>query len=536
MAAAIPGRRTAATTSSRRGRTIRSAIGPAKCFMCAISTAASSVDADGAADPPRNRALHRRVTAAATAGSRSWPTASRSSCCSTCRWAIRSRSPGSRSATSRTARAGSRSRPMSNGCSASRAARRRPTVVTERDAATGAIFARNPWNMHHGARVAFADLGGRQTGWTADRSEFIGRNCTADNPAALSGAIPLSQRVGAGLDPCAALQTDDRARAAAPRPRSSSFSARPTMPPQARALIERYRAADLDAVHREVVAFWDETLGAVQVKTPDRVDGHSAQRLAALPDAGLPLLGARRPSIRQAAPTASATSSRTSCRLMVARPELARAHILRAAARQFVEGDVQHWWFPPAGQGVRTRISDDRAWLATRRGALRRDHRRCGDPRRERALPRRPGAAAGRARSLFPARARPTRRASLFEHCARGLDLSLAAGAHGLPLMGTGDWNDGMNRVGEEGRGESVWLGWFLHAALDGLRADRARPAARPRGRRPGRRMPRRLQRRSIARAGTATGIAAAISTTARRSARPPATNAASIPSRNPGR
>ena len=126
-----------------------------------------------------------------------------------------------------------------------------PTIVTERDAATGAIFARNPWNMHHGTRVAFADLGGRQTAWTADRGEFIGRNCTIDNPAALSAAIPLSQRVGAGLDPCAALQTTiELERGAATE--VVFFLGQAGDAAEAQALIERYRAADLDAVHREV--------------------------------------------------------------------------------------------------------------------------------------------------------------------------------------------------------------------------------------------------------------------------------------------
>jgi cyclic beta-1,2-glucan synthetase len=151
--------------------------------------------------------------------------------------------------------------------------------------------------------------------------------------------------------------------------------------------------------------------------------------------------------------------------LMVTRPALAREHILRAAARQFVEGDFQHWWFQPAGQGVRTRISDDRAWLATVAAHY---VETTGDAA---ILDERLSFLDGRAlkpgeHDLYFQPSQADETASLYEHCARGLDLSLGTGAHGLPLMGTGDWNDGMNRVGEAGKGESVWLGWFFHAAL----------------------------------------------------------------------
>ena len=338
-----------------------------------------------------------------------------------------------------------------------------PTVVTEHDAATGAIFARNPWNMHHGGRVAFADLGGRQTAWTADRGEFIGRNCTIDNPAALSAAIPLSQRVGAGLDPCAALQTTVELE----RDGTTEvvfFLGQAGDAAEARALIERYRAADLDAVHREVTGYWEETLGAVQVKTPDRamdilLNGPLLYQTLAC------RYWARSAFYQASGAYGFRDQLQDVMSLAVARPELAREHILRAAARQFVEGDFQHWWFPPAGQGVRTRISDDRAWLATVAAHY---IETTGDAAiLDEKVPFLDGPALKPGEhDLYFQPSQADEAATLYEHCARGLDLSLETGVHGLPLMGTGDWNDGMNRVGEAGHGESVWLGWFFHGAL----------------------------------------------------------------------
>jgi len=338
-----------------------------------------------------------------------------------------------------------------------------PFVTTEIDPDTGAMFARNPWHAAFGLRVAFADLAGRQTDWTGDRREFIGRNRTLENPAALASGLPLSNAVGAGLDPCAALRTtivlppDGRIEIV-------SFLGQAGSAEDARALIARYRTEDLDAVRSAVGRYWDDALGAVQVKTPDRsmdimLNGWLLYQTLAC------RVWARSAFYQASGAYGFRDQLQDGLALVAVRPAMTRAHLLRAASRQFVEGDVQHWWLPHSGQGVRTRISDDRAWLAY---TVAHYVRATGDGGAlDEVVPFLEGQLLGEGEhdSFF----HPTvsdEVGTLFEHCARGLDASLAVGVHGLPLIGTGDWNDGMNRVGEHGRGESVWLGWLLYAAL----------------------------------------------------------------------
>jgi cyclic beta-1,2-glucan synthetase len=325
------------------------------------------------------------------------------------------------------------------------------------------MFARNPWNTTFGARVAFADLGGRQSAWTGDRREFVGRNGTLDNPAGLAGDAGLSGRVGAGLDPCGALQA-----AVEVKPGGAAelvfFLGEAATAADARSLIERYRAADLDAVLREVLAYWDDVFGTVQVKTPDRSMDIMLNRWLLYQTLAC-RMWARSAFYQASGAYGFRDQLQDAMALALSRPAMTREHLLRAAARQFVEGDVQHWWLPPSGQGVRTRISDDRIWLAY---AAAHYVETTGDIE---VLDEPVAFLEGQA--LLPgehdAYFRPMladESASLFEHCARGLDHALGVGEHGLPLIGTGDWNDGMNRVGEKGKGESVWLGWFLHATL----------------------------------------------------------------------
>jgi cyclic beta-1,2-glucan synthetase len=338
-----------------------------------------------------------------------------------------------------------------------------PFVCTEINPATGAIFAQNPVNDQFGGRIAFLDLAGKQMNWTGDRMEFVGRDGSLDRPLALSLPQPLSNKVGAGLDPCGALQVPVRLGAAGGE-EIVVFLGDAATKPEAEALIAKYRKADLDKVFASVAAQWDEVCGTVQVKTPDRALDVMMNRW--LPYQTLACRVWARTGFYQASGAYGFRDQlQDTMALCLTRPDLSRAHLLRAAGRQFREGDVQHWWLPESGRGIRTRISDDRVWLAY---AVAHYIKITGDLAvLDEQVPWLEGPVLrdGEHDAFFEPRVSDDR-ASLFDHCALALDKSLTAGAHGLPLMGTGDWNDGMDRVGEGGKGESVWLGWITYAAL----------------------------------------------------------------------
>jgi cyclic beta-1,2-glucan synthetase len=335
-----------------------------------------------------------------------------------------------------------------------------PFVVTSVDAATGALFARNPWGAAFAGRVAFADLGGRQTSWTGDRTEFLGRHGGPSAPAALFRSGRLSGAVGAGRDPCAALSTI--VSLAAHESVEIVWSiGQCASDDEARALVRRYRAADLDAALAHVTDRWNALLGAVQVRTPDRAMDVMLNGWLLYQALGC-RIWARSGFYQASGAYGFRDQMQDGMALSLAYPAETRRHLLRAAGRQFPEGDVQHWWLPHSGQGVRTRISDDRVWLAYATATY---VTATGDAAlldEETPFLEGPQLKAGEHDAFFlPMES--AERASVFEHCARGLDQCVGlTGAHGLPLMGTGDWNDGMNRVGEGGHGESVWLGWLF--------------------------------------------------------------------------
>jgi cyclic beta-1,2-glucan synthetase len=340
-----------------------------------------------------------------------------------------------------------------------------PFILTEIDRTTGAMFVRNPWKIAFPGRVAFADLRGRQSNWTADRTEFLGRNGNTAAPAALRGKISLSGATGASLDPCAALQSVIELDAGETT-EIVSFIGQCGSASDAQALITRYREADLDAVFEEVIGYWETLLGTIQVRTPDRamdimLNGWLLYQTLAC------RIWARSGFYQASGAFGFRDQLQDRMALTFAEPEETRRHLLRAAARQFVQGDVQHWWLPHSGQGVRTRISDDRVWLAFATAtyiAASND-----DTILDETVPFLEGPAlrSGEHEVFFqPMIADES--GSMFEHCARGLDQCIElTGEHGLPLIGTGDWNDGMSRVGEGGKGESVWLGWLLLRTID---------------------------------------------------------------------
>jgi cyclic beta-1,2-glucan synthetase len=338
-----------------------------------------------------------------------------------------------------------------------------PYIVTEVDPTTKAVLARSMWGGEFGGRVAFADLGGLQNSFTCDRTEFLGRNGLPDAPAAMQTGHRLSGHSGAALDPCAALRTTIEIRP------GGSIDVRFLLgqtesKEESVKLLNRYRSVDLNRSFKDVQNHWDEVLGTVEVKTPEPSMDIMLNRWLLYQTLSC-RIWARAAFYQLSGAYGFRDQLQDVMALTVSKRTIIREHLLRAAGRQFAEGDVQHWWHPPSGRGVRTRISDDLLWLpyTVIQFLETTDDRAILDE----TVPFLEGEplSVHQNESYFEPRVSENR-VTLYEHCARALDRSLAVGEHGLPLIGTGDWNDGFNRVGEGGKGESIWLGWFLHTVL----------------------------------------------------------------------
>jgi N,N'-diacetylchitobiose phosphorylase len=367
------------------------------------------------------------------------------------------------------------------------------SIETRWDAAAHAIFATNPNRDEFSGRVAFAaavtsperdrilpsptlfvgegsGMGGGggahlTLSFTTDRTAFLGRYGSAASPEALRTAEPLDGAAGAGLDPCAAFKV--------------TFSIQPGKTAEvafllgeaedeadARAIIARYRWEDaVDVALEEVRAFWIDLVTAVQVQTPSPELDLMVNGWLAYQNLSCRVWG-RTAFYQSGGAFGFRDQLQDSSALVYLRPELTRQQIILHASHQFVEGDVLHWWHPPLSKGIRTRFADDLLWLPYITAFYVASTGDAGVLDESAPFVTAAPLWEGEDEAfLFPEDS--GERASVYEHCCRSIDRSLTRGAHGLPLMGTGDWNDGMNRVGREGRGESVWLGFFLHGILD---------------------------------------------------------------------
>ncbi len=337
-------------------------------------------------------------------------------------------------------------------------------IVTELDPLSGALFAHNAYNTEFADRIAFFDADAATRTFSGDRTEFIGRNGTLGNPAAM-GRTHLSGKVGANLDPCAAIQVPFQLGAGEEREIVFMLGVAGRRSADVSSLIQRYRG-NLAAkkVRETVAAYWQHTLGAIQVETPDMAFNLLAngwlvyQTIASR-------MWARSGFYQSGGAFGFRDQLQDAMALIHTEPHLLRAHLLRCAAHQFAEGDVLHWWHPPSDRGVRTRCSDDYLWLplATCRyvtgtadtGVLDENvhfvEGRELNPEED---------------SYYDLPVRSPTTGTLYEHCVRAIERGLKFGIHGLPLIGSCDWNDGMDKVGEHGKGESVWLAFFLYEVL----------------------------------------------------------------------
>ena len=350
------------------------------------------------------------------------------------------------------------------------------TLTTSFEPALRALLATDHAGAHS-ARCGFLYASRDLRSVTGDRREFYGTEASRASPRALA-APRLSGRVGGAMSPCGAMQVAIEVPAGA-RAVTQLALGEATNPAEARACCEALsRRDDRDDDLGRARAGWDAILGRVQVRTPDAALDVMMNRWLIYQTLSCRIWG-RSGFYQSGGAYGFRDQLQDVLAVLLTRPDVAREHLLRAAARQFVEGDVQHWWHADTGEGVRTRCSDDMVWLAyaTARYVEVTGDRAVLDEEApflvERTLA--PGE-----HDIYSVPRVSDDRATLYEHCLRALRVAAPRGPHGLPLMGTGDWNDGMDRVGERGVGETVWLGFFLarvwtdFAALADACGDRA--------------------------------------------------------------
>lgn len=332
-------------------------------------------------------------------------------------------------------------------------------LQTELDSATQALLCRNPYHPEYSAQTVFVKSLDPIANFTADRAEFVGRNGTWEQPAGLV-SNGLSGRTGVGFDPCAALQVTAKLAPGESRVFTFVLGAGRDRA-EALSLLQKYTTQQsIDQVTATALTSWESTLRSIQVKTPNRALDILVNHWLIYQVLCCRMWG-RSAFYQSGGAFGFRDQLQDSMALVYARPDLVRSHLLLAASRQFVQGDVQHWWHPPLGKGTRTRFSDDLLWLpfaVSHYVQVTRDSMVLDEvvsflespELREHEIER------------YEMPRVSTEAASLYEHCIRAMIRAMKFGEHGLPLMGCGDWNDGMNKVGEGGKGESVWVGWFL--------------------------------------------------------------------------
>ena len=339
-------------------------------------------------------------------------------------------------------------------------------VVTQWDPETKTIIAYNKYHPEYGQRVGFAAISPHADSYTGDRTLFLGRNRFSGDPDAMQ-RTELAGRVGARLDPCSALQVkvvlapDESIDVICLLGQAGSEA-------EAGVLSRKYR--EILAVEESLEGtrrFWDRILESLQVETPELSVNLLLNRWLLYQSLSCRIWG-RSALYQSGGAIGFRDQLQDVAALLLAWPALAREHILLAASRQFTEGDVQHWWHMPSGAGIRSRISDNLLWLPFITAQYVRVTGDAGILQERIPFLLGPELEPDQQECYFEPQA-SLEKETLFEHCRRTIDKGLTKGPHGLPLIGAGDWNDGLNKVGELGRGESVWLGWFLIDVLGGM-------------------------------------------------------------------
>lgn len=339
-----------------------------------------------------------------------------------------------------------------------------PHIYTAKDSMSDMLIATNRYSNEFNHRISFTSMDGPITSFTCDRKEFIGRNGSLAAPAALN-RVSLSGKSGAGLDPCAALQ---RVVNLLPGEECeiAIFLGQSNDVDDARRLVSKYtQNDDRERALVGVTDYWDNLLGSIEISTPDPAMNILMNRWLLYQTLSCRIWG-RSAFYQSGGAFGFRDQLQDVMALVYSEKHIARDQIINAASHQFVEGDVLHWWHTPSGKGVRTHFSDDLLWLPY---VVSHYVKTTGDESILNEVVQFIEAPLleSHQESLYLSPTLSKEKQPILEHCFRAIDRSLKTGSHGLPYIGCGDWNDGMNRVGQAGEGESVWMAWFLYSTLN---------------------------------------------------------------------